>query len=67
MDKSLRQELVEELNIIKKLMREAVIEGDVSQKERETIMTHVGAIKAVLRDQCDIPSMSRHFMRHSRM
>lgn len=66
MDKVLRYELTEQLNVIKRLLRESVQDGDVTQRERETIMKHVGAMKAVLKDDFDVPGMSRHVMRDSR-
>lgn len=69
MDRTIKQELCEELNLIKKLMRQLQVEGDVTEKERNTIMKHVGAIKSVLKDDnlYGMPDMARHVMRQSRM
>lgn len=69
MDRTIKEELYEELNLIKRLMKQLEAEGDVSVKERNTIMKHVGAIKAVLRDDVmyGMPNMAKHVMRQSRM
>lgn len=68
MDNNLKEELYEELNLIKRLLRQLEKDGDVSIKERNTIMKHVGAIKAVLKDDViyGSPDMAKHVMRQSK-
>lgn len=45
---SLRSELMNELNMLKSVLKEAENEGEVSHNEREKIMNSIGQIKCIL-------------------
>jgi len=67
MDRTLRIELKEQLNVIKHLLKDSVKDGDITQKQREKIMLHIGAAKCILKDNdYDTPTLTKHVMRHSR-
>ena len=48
MDTTLKYELLSQVNLIKSLLAESYRDGEISEKERKNIMSHVGSIKSIL-------------------
>lgn len=46
----MKQELTLEINRFKKLLKSLEDDGELTIRERNTIMHHMGAVKSVLRD-----------------
>jgi len=50
MDNDMKHEILLEINRFKKLLKSLENDGDITIRERNTIMKHMGAVKAVLYD-----------------
>lgn len=48
MDKNMRDEILIEINRFKRMMRSLEEDGELTRHERNVIMNHMGAVKAVL-------------------
>jgi hypothetical protein len=67
MDREIKNELVYEINTMKKLIKKLVADGDLTPKEQQTIMKHFGAVKSVLGDTGYESYYAKHRMRFERM
>lgn len=67
MERNMKYEICQEINRIKRMLSGLETDGELTHKERETIMKHIGAVKAVLYDEGYIDYYSRHRMRFDRI